>query len=84
MELRQLVKLTSRVGCPHRLQFYNVRSDIVHNRLDRLTPERVHTAFSDGFDIARRSLFKMLREGPPKDWNATGNAGEDGSEEKMW
>jgi len=43
-----------------------VRSDIVHNRLDKLTPERVRAAFYDGFDIARRSLFKMLREGRPE------------------
>ena len=63
-------------------EFYDVRSDIVHNRLDRLTPERVHAAFRDGFDIARRSLFKMLREGRPVDWNASGNAGQDGSTEE--
>ena len=56
-------------------EFYEVRSDIVHNRLQRLTPERVHSAFINGFDIARRSLFKMLREGPPEDWSAVkGNA----------
>ena len=64
-------------------EFYEVRSDIVHNRLHRLTPERVHAAFCNGFDIARRSLFKLLREGPPEDWNASANAGEGGSEEKM-
>ncbi len=64
-------------------EFYNVRSDIVHNRLHRLTPERVHAAFCNGFDIARRSVFKLLREGPPEDWNTSGNAGEGGSEEKM-
>ena len=59
--------------------FYGVRSDIVHNRLHRLTPVRVHAAFRDGFDIARKSLFKLLREGPPEDWNA----GEGGSKEEM-
>ena len=64
-------------------EFYDVRSDIVHNRLHRLTPERVHTAFRDGFDIARRSLFRLLREGLPEDWNASGNAGEGGSQEEM-
>ena len=53
-------------------EFYAVRSDIVHNRLHRLTPERVHAAFRNGFDIARKSLFKLLREGPPEDWNAGG------------
>ncbi|MDE2808465.1 MAG: HEPN domain-containing protein [Gemmatimonadota bacterium] len=57
-------------------EFYDVRSDIVHNRLHRLTPERVHTAFCNGFDIASRSLFKLLREGPREDWKASRNAGE--------
>ena len=64
-------------------EFYAVRSDIVHNRLHRLSPERVHAAFRDGFDIARRSLFKLLREGPPEDWNTAGSAGDSGSREKM-
>ena len=50
-------------------ELYDVRSDIVHNRLQKLTPDRVHSAFVSGFDLARRSLFKMLREGMPKDWN---------------
>ena len=47
-------------------ELYDVRSDIVHNRLHKLTPERVHSAFVQGFDIARQSLFKLLREGPPR------------------
>ena len=55
-------------------EFYAVRSDIVHNRLHRLTPERVHSAFRNGFEIARRSVFKLIREGTPEDWNASGNA----------
>ena len=56
-------------------ELYDVRSDIVHNRLHRLTPERVHSAFVEGFDLARLSLFKLLREGPPEDWFAAkGNA----------
>ena len=56
-------------------ELYDVRSDIVHNRLHKLTPERVHSAFVDGFDLARQSLFKLLREGPPEDWSAAkGNA----------
>lgn len=54
-------------------EFYDVRSDIVHNQLYRLTPERVHAAFCNGFDIARRSVFKLLREGPPSDWNSLGD-----------
>ena len=51
-------------------ELYDVRSDIVHNRLHRLTPERVQSAFVQGFDLARQSLFKLLREGPPEDWAA--------------
>lgn len=55
-------------------ELYDVRSDIVHNRLHRLTPERIHSAFVNGFDIARQSLFKLLREGPLADWSgATGD-----------
>ena len=64
-------------------EFYAVRSDIVHNRLHRLSPERAHAAFRDGFEIARKSVFELLREGPPEDWNAPGSAGEVGSEEEM-
>jgi len=45
---------------------YDVRSDIVHNRLHRLTPDGVHSAYVEGFDLARQSLFKLLREGPPE------------------
>lgn len=51
-------------------ELYDVRSDIVHNRLHRLTPDRVHSAYVEGFDLARQSLFKLLREGPPDDWAA--------------
>lgn len=54
-------------------EFYSVRSDIVHNRLRRLNPGRVDTAFRSGFDIARKSLFKLLREGTPEDWSALGD-----------
>ena len=56
-------------------ELYDVRSDVVHNRLHRLTPERVQSAFVQGFDIARESLFKLLREGPPSDWNAAAATG---------
>ncbi len=56
-------------------EFYKTRSDIVHSRLDNMTPERVRMAFDTGFEIARRSLFKMVREGRPRDWNTTVDAG---------
>ncbi len=32
-------------------------------------------AFGMGVDIARRSVFKLLREGLPEDWNALGDTG---------
>ena len=51
-------------------ELYDVRSDIIHNRLQRLTPDRVQAAFVIGFDLARQSLFKLLREGPPENWAA--------------
>lgn len=47
-------------------ELYGVRSDIIHNRLHQLTPERVHSAFIEGFDLARLSLFRLLREGKPE------------------
>ena len=53
-------------------EFYDARSDIVHNRLHKVSPERVQAAFGKGFDIARRSLFRLLRDGPPENWNALG------------
>ena len=56
-------------------EFYDARSDIVHNRLHKVSPERVQAAFGKGFDIARRSLFRLLREGPPEDWSTLGCGG---------
>ena len=51
-------------------EFYEARSAIVHNRKGKKVTQRQHTAFGKGFDIARRSLFKLLREEPPEDWDA--------------
>ena len=56
-------------------ELYDTRSDIVHNRLDKMTPERIRKAFDTGFEIARRSLFKLVHEDPPRDWNAAADAG---------
>jgi len=52
--------------------FYEARSAIVHNRSARGTPFTNGAAFVSGFDLARRSLFKLLREGPPADWSGVG------------
>ena len=47
---------------------YDVRSAIIHGPKDqkkrRLLKEK-QKAFNAGFDLARQSLFKILRDGPP-------------------
>lgn len=51
-------------------RFYDARSAIVHNAGKKRWPEKEReAAFDMGFDIARRSLGKLLREGSPADWN---------------
>ena len=64
-------------------ELYDVRSDIIHNRLQKLTPERVHSAFVEGFDLARQSLFKLLREGPPQNWAVAEGNGSQGTGTKQ-
>ena len=51
------------------LQFYKTRSEIVHGDRNRASPFGIGVAFVSGFDLARRTLFKLLQEGPPDDWN---------------
>ena len=46
-------------------EFYNTRSGIVHNKRKQNSPARNQEIFSEGFSIARRTLFKLLREEPP-------------------
>lgn len=49
--------------------FYDVRSAIIHGPRDgkkRHLLEEKNEAFNAGFSLARRSLFKMLREGSPQ------------------
>ena len=41
--------------------------------------ERVHSAFIEGFDLARQSLFKLLREGAPENWAAATCNGSEGA-----
>ncbi len=50
-------------------RFYDARSDIVHSGPQGASLFRNGAAFVTGFDLARKSLFKLLREGAPKDWN---------------
>ena len=47
-------------------KFYNVRSAIVHNRPYETTPFTNDAVFLTGFDLARQTLFKLLRENPMK------------------
>ena len=49
-------------------QFYNVRSGIVHNRQPPPSAATRADAFTKGFEVARRSVVKLLREGR-RDWN---------------
>ena len=49
-------------------KFYDERSASVHNRKKQTTPEKNQEAFDAGFDIAKRTFFKMSKEGPPEDW----------------
>ena len=51
-------------------EFYDARSAIVHGRKKQAHVRKRHEAFNKGFDLARRSLFRLLREGPPDDWDA--------------
>lgn len=48
--------------------FYEARSDIVHSGPGEASPFTNGAAFVTGFDLARRSLIKLLREGLPDTW----------------
>ena len=48
--------------------FYNVRSEIVHKGKRRASVKRYQEAFDAGFDIAARTLFTLLKDGPPSNW----------------
>lgn len=49
-------------------EFYGARSEIVHNRKRKASAERYRSAFDKGFEIAAGTLFKLLQDGPPGDW----------------
>lgn len=65
-------------------QLYNARSAIVHKRKSkkRSAADAKHEAFTRGFAVARRSVVKLLREGPPSDWNTLVLAGTEPSAPK--
>ena len=59
-------------------KFYNARSSVVHNdkKMQKKKQEKpkeyhqdVSEQFNEGFDLARRTLFKLLLEGRPSDWD---------------
>lgn len=49
--------------------FYGARSDVVHYRKKGKSKEWKTEQSDSGFDLASRTLFKLLGEGPPADWN---------------
>ena len=55
---------------------YETRSDIVHGGSGEVSPLRKGAAFVTGFELARRSLFKLLRDGVPQDWDEVVAKGE--------
>ena len=63
-------------------KFYDVRSGIVHKRKKPLLAETIAATFTRGFEVARRSVVKLLRDGPPKDWNEMVIAGTEPSAPK--
>ena len=55
---------------------YGARSEIVHSGSSEASPFRNGAAFVRGFDLARRSLFKLLRDGIPESWDEVAGAGK--------
>lgn len=49
-------------------EFYKTRSKIAHSGSNNVPPQERSKAFERGFDIAKQTLFKLLREGPPENW----------------
>ena len=47
---------------------YSVRSQIVHRGKRKESAKGYREAFDTGFDIAARTLFKLLKDGPPGNW----------------
>ena len=57
-------------------EFYRVRSEIVHKGKRKASAERYRESFDTGFDLAARTLFKLLKEGPPSNWEKLVIAGK--------
>ena len=63
-ETQSRLRVFKKVG-----QLYDARSGIVHRRRKEPSRGSKEEAFENGFDVARASVIKLLREGPPRDWN---------------
>ena len=50
-------------------ELYDARSSIVHRRRKGTSAESKTDAFENGFDVARRTVVKLLHEGPPSKWD---------------
>ena len=57
-------------------KFYAIRSAIVHSGKAKQSRREVSSAFSDGFDLSRSTVRKLLRDGRPSDWDELVVAGE--------
>ena len=55
-------------------KLYPMRSEMVHGQSVNMSPEEYHELFNTGFDIARRTLFKLINEGPPAHWGNSASA----------
>ena len=49
-------------------KFYDARSSVVHYRKKKKL-KNISGQFDNGFDLARRTLFKLLKDGSPPDWD---------------
>lgn len=50
-------------------EFYDARSNIVHSRQREVSPQINRSIFLKGFEIASKSLFKLITAGPPANWD---------------
>ena len=60
-------------------EFYAARSSIVHKSKKQTSRQAKAEAFAKGFDVARMTIDRFLREGQPKDWNDVVIGGVDGA-----
>ena len=61
-------------------EFYRMRSKIVHG--EKLSAEAKNETFTKGFEVARRSVVKLLQDGPPSAWHKVVIAGTEPSAPK--